>query len=156
FLSACQELFMKPLIGGQMRYHADNSERLDTVDHRLHLFGVGLFFVTLAARVIHLVVALAPGADTLSRWLSFFAGLPPALGAAMQAIRSQGEFHRVVRRSRAMSEALKQLGLEVGGVPVDSGQLNSQSLQEKVEETTRLMYDEVLDWRIVFQDRPLD
>lgn len=34
-------------------------------------------------------------------------------------------------------------------------ELNSQLLQQAVEQTTRLMYNEVLDWRIVFQDRPL-
>jgi hypothetical protein len=33
--------------------------------------------------------------------------------------------------------------------------LDSQLLQQAAERVTRLMYNEVLDWRIVFQDRPL-
>ena len=73
----------------------------------------------------------------------------------MAAIRSQGEFHRVVERSRAMQEELAQLSQVVANVPVRPNELNSQLLQQAVEQTTRLMYNEVLDWRIVFQDRPL-
>ena len=43
----------------------------------------------------------------------------------------------------------------VANVRARPGELNSQLLQQAVEQTTRLMYNEVLDWRIVFQDRPL-
>ena len=85
----------------------------------------------------------------------FCAAFLPALGAAMAAIRSQGEFHRVVQRSRAMYAELEKLIEAVAGVPRQPNELNSQLLQQAVVQTTRLMYNEVLDWRIVFQDRPL-
>lgn len=160
YLAACKELLLEALIAGQKAYHEDNAERLSSVDHRLHRAGECLFLATLAACAFHLLVALraqwfAETADAWERWLIFGAAFLPALGAAMAAIRGQGEFHRVVQRSRAMNDELSQLRQAVANVPTQPGELNSQLLQQVVEQTTRLMYNEVLDWRIVFQDRPL-
>jgi hypothetical protein len=161
YLSACRELLMKPFISGQQRYHSDNAERLTKVDHRLHRAGEFLFLTTLVACVLHLIVAL--GSEQFrehwtagERWLTFGAAFMPALGAAMAAIRSQGELHRVMLRSRAMQEELAHLAKAIANVPPLPNELNSQLLQQASERASRLMYNEVLDWRIVFQDRPLD
>jgi hypothetical protein len=160
YLSACRELVLYALIGEQGTYHKRNADRLGSVDHRLHRLGEMLFLATLIACVIHLAVASFSGwfgeaAEKWDRWLIFFAAFLPALGAAMAAIRSQGEFHRVVQRSRAMREELDQLRQAVAELPIRANELDSQLLQQAVEQATRLMYNEVLDWRIVFQDRPL-
>jgi hypothetical protein len=160
YLSACRELLLEALISGQENYHEGNARRLGSIDHRVHRWGELLFLATLGACVFHLLVALREGwfggtVDRWDRWLMFVAAFLPALGAAMAAIRSQGEFHRVVQRSRAMGDELGQLRQAVANVPTRPAELNSQLLQQAVEQTTRLMYNEVLDWRIVFQDRPL-
>jgi hypothetical protein len=162
YLAACRELLMTTLIAGQERYHKErNIEGLGSVDHRLHKIGASLFLATLAACAFHLFVGLyregfgEAAAVVWDRWLIFCAAFLPALGAAMAAIRSQGEFHRIVQRSRAMLAELEQLGQAVANVPPRANELNSQLLQQVVEKTTRLMYNEVLDWRIVFQERPL-
>src|SRR5262249_31411395 len=55
------------------------------------------------------------------------------LGAAMAAVRSQGEFHRVVERSRAMRAELAQLRQAVANVPTRPDELNSQLLGQAVE-----------------------
>lgn len=160
YLSACRELLLEALISGQENYHNDNAKRLSTVDHRLHRWGEFLFLATLGACAFHLLVALREEwfgemVEGWDRWLMFLAAFLPALGAAMAAIRSQGEFHRVVQRSRAMSDELQQLRQALANVPTRADELNSQLLQQAVERATRLMYNEVLDWRVVFQDRPL-
>lgn len=160
YLSACRELLLEALIAGQADYHKQNIARLHTVERRLHRSGEWLFLATLMVCLFHLAVALhepwfGAAAPALDRWLIFGAAFLPALGAAMAAIRSQGEFRRVVQRSRAMQEELAQLRQAVASVPMKADELNSQVLQLAVEQTTRLMYNEVLDWRIVFQDRPL-
>jgi hypothetical protein len=160
YLTACKELLLEALITDQEKYHQDNAARLRSVDHKLHRLGEGLFLATLAACASHFMVALyrdwfGQTFPVWDRWLMFGAAFLPALGAVMAAIRSQGEFHRVVERSRAMQEELAQLSQAVANVPVRPSELNSQLLQQAVEQTTRLMYNEVLDWRIVFQDRPL-
>lgn len=152
YLSGFKELLLKALIGGQENYHVENAKRLGPVDHRLRFFGEFLFLTTLAACVTHFFVVRHEGWD---RWLTFCAAFLPALGAAVAAIRSQGEFHRVVQRSRGMGEELEQLREAVANLPVRSNELNSRLLQQAAEQTTRLMYNEVLDWRIVFQERPL-
>jgi hypothetical protein len=160
YLTACKELLLEALITDQKKYHENNATRLKAVDHKLHRFGQGLFLATLAACTAHFFAALYHDwfdetYQVWDRWLMFCAAFLPALGAVMAAIRSQGEFHRVVERSRAMQEALAQLSQAVAKVPVRPNELNSQLLQQAAEQTTRLMYNEVLDWRIVFQDRPL-
>lgn len=159
YLAACKELLLTALIAEQKRYHqTKNIEGLGSVDHRLHRIGASLFLATLAACAFHLVVRIylgGVGETAVDRWLIFCAAFLPALGAAMAAIRSQGEFHRIVQRSRAMRAELEQLSQAVANVPLRANELNSQLLQQAVEQTTRLMYNEVLDWRIVFQDRPL-
>lgn len=160
YLSACRELLLEALISGQEDYHDGNARRLGSIDRRLHRWGEFLFLATLGACVFHLLVALREEwfvgtVDRWDRWLMFLAAFLPALGAAIAAIRSQGEFHRVVQRSLAMSDELALLRQAVANVPTRPDELNSQLLQQAVEQTTRLMYNEVLDWRIVFQDRPL-
>lgn len=160
YLACTKELLLEALIVGQEEYHRKNIKRLSSVDHKLHRFGETLFLATLAACAFHLFVALRPelfghSKEKLEGWLIFCAACLPALGAAMAVVRSQGEFQRVIQRSRAMREELAQLGQAVANVPARPNELNSQLLQQAVEKTTHLMYNEVLDWRIVFQDRPL-
>lgn len=161
YLSACKELLQEALIIGQEKYHRENLAGLRPVDNRLHRLGEWLFLATLAACASRLVVALFRDSFTLHTaeswdgWLMFCAAFLPAFGAAMAAIRSQGEFHRLVQRSRAMQDELAQLREVVANVPVRPNELSSQLLQQAAEQTSRLMYNEVLDWRIVFQDRPL-
>ncbi len=160
YLSACRELLLESLIADQAEYHEQNIKRVGTVDHRLHRAGEWLFLTTLAVCIFHFLVVFQEHwfGDTsaaLDRWLMFGAAFLPALGAALAAIRSQGEFHRVEQRSRAMQEELTQLRQAIASVPTRPNELNSQLLQQSVEQATRLMYNEVLDWRIVFQERPL-
>jgi hypothetical protein len=152
YLSGIKELLLEALIAGQKNYHDENTKRIGSVDRILRIFGESLFLTTLAACIFHFLVVRHEAWD---RWLVFYTAFLPALGAAFAAIRSQGEFHRVVQRARAMREELEQLSQAVANVPTRSNELNSQLLQQAVEQTTRLMYSEVLDWRIVFQERPL-
>jgi len=152
YLSGFKDLLLEALIVGQWDYHNRNMKRLGLVDHRLRLAGEGLFIATLVACLVHLFLV---GHEGLGGVLILFAASLPALGAAAAGIRSQGEFHRVVQRSRGMREELEQLRESIANVPTRPNELDSQLLQQAAERVTRLMYNEVLDWRIVFQDRPL-
>jgi len=79
----------------------------------------------------------------------------PAVGAAFSAIRSQAEFQRVSQRSFAMTDRLKKLQIDLAAIPTRPNELNSVELRECVGKVTDLMINEMLDWRVVFQDRPL-
>jgi len=159
YLLACRDLLLGTLIEGQKGYHKSTIKRLRSVDRRLHILGEVLFFTTLIVCILHfaqkVLTGEATGMGALERWLIFCAACLPALAGAMAAIRNQGELHRVVQRSEAMADRLELLGEAVASLLTAPGTLASQGLQRAVEETTRLMYNEVLDWRIVFQDRPL-
>jgi hypothetical protein len=90
-----------------------------------------------------------------TRWLTLFAAFLPALGAALAAIRSQAELHRVAQRSSAMHERLADMHLALASTPCRPDELNSVRLREIAQRISTLMIDEMLDWRVVFQDRPL-
>jgi hypothetical protein len=75
----------------------------------------------------------------------------PAIGAALAAIASQGEFGRIAERSHAMVLRLRALltRLRASDTPtsVTSGEI--------AEEAAETMTAELLDWQITFRDKPL-
>jgi hypothetical protein len=102
-----------------------------------------------------------PRIDWASPMLTFFAAFLPALGAALAGIANQGEFRRIARRSMAMKEQLDRFLREAAVV---RGRLHSgaiapaQSFDEAAAlsaDAARLLINEVLDWRVVVLDRPL-
>ena len=145
------------LVSGQIRYHGLTAERFHTLDHRLHLSGYVLFGSTFVACLAHFVLELemTPPPLCIAAVLTILNALLPAFGAALAAIRSQGEFQRLVRRSEAMERALKRLQLQLGMVQPQDGALKSQDLRRAGERVAQLMLDETLEWRVVFEDRPL-
>jgi len=94
--------------------------------------------------------------------LIFLAGFLPAMGAATAGINNQGEFQRLSMRSKAMAERLRLLDtratnllarLESTSRPWVLGA--SVDVRELATEAAQLMVNEVLDWRVIFLDRPL-
>lgn len=147
---------LEELLSEQKRYHRKRAGRCHTVEHWLHVGGLTSLALTLLACCLHLF-HLGFSAEVLTS----ISGFLPALGAALAGISNQGEFRRVSKRSEAMEQ---QLGLLVervvalrDGVP-DPGQvvqLSSAQVGYLSEEAARLLVSEVLDWRVVFVDRPL-
>lgn len=153
---------IKELLDGQIRYHRDNAKRSHRIENRLHKAGIWLMAMTLAACVLHLITS-----SVFPIWagliLTFFCGFFPALGAAMAGINNQGEFRRVEKRSEAMSlqipklrEELDQLEEKLDGIEDGKGALLSVQLAALASRAAQLMVNEVLDWRVVFMDRPLN
>jgi hypothetical protein len=149
--------FQEVLTRGQIKYHEVISQRLRKVDHRLHAVGTGLFVSTFVACVFHL--ALKFGDYSVPPWtamlLIILNALLPAIGAALAGIRSQAELQRLVRRSEAMQKALANLQLQLSMITPAANRLKSQEIRGIVERIAQLMLNETLDWRVVFQDRPL-
>jgi hypothetical protein len=54
-----------------------------------------------------------------------------------------------------MASRLEDLRLEMASVPTRPGELNSVRLSHYARKVAQLMINEMLDWRVVFQDRPL-
>jgi hypothetical protein len=151
------------VLASQSTFHDRNGQRCERIHDRLHLSGNVLIVSTLLACGAHIVLGLPylPQIDWASPMLTFFAAFLPALGAALAGIANQGEFRRIARRSMAMKEQLDRFLREAAVV---RGRLHSgaiapaQSFDEAAAlsaDAARLLINEVLDWRVVVLDRPL-
>jgi hypothetical protein len=156
-LGAIRTTLCDILMQGQIKYHDRNATDLSAIDRRLHWLANGLFGGTFVACAVHFSLMIAM--DAIPAWAGILLvtlnAVLPAFGAAIAAIRNQGEFHRIAQRSRAMCEELSDLQMALADIPSRANELKSQNMRRIMEQTARLMINETLDWRIVFQDRPL-
>ncbi len=155
-------------IRGQIDYHENNAERMEKLDARFVALTKSLFGVAIAAAVAAgilqawLLLCVLPGSVAHSLavlWITaaiaFLATASPTLGAALAGIRSQAEFERVKKRSRAMLHTLQRICKELDARDHRQEKISLAALNLIVAEAGQLMVDELLDWRIVFKDRPL-
>ncbi len=145
-------------IDGQVVYQEANAERLHRADKLLHRAGYLLFGLAGVACILHLlnyVLHIFGHDGRIALGLTLVSVVGPAFGAALTAIRFQGEFERVTKRSLAMKTQLEQISEELqkscsaGAIP------SSAALGEIATRGAALMISEVLDWRTVFLERPL-
>ena len=93
--------------------------------------------------------------DYVTRRKALAATAAPAFGAALAGIRTQAEFERVKKRSRATLQTLQRICKELASGDRSGEKISYSALNLIVAEAGQLMVDELLDWRIVFKDRPL-
>jgi hypothetical protein len=143
-------LASKEAIDGQAEYHDTNARRFRALDHRVTV--VGLFLFSLAG-----IAAFSSVIErNTSAAIAFAATVFPAFGAALAGVRSQGEFERVKKRSEAMHDELKRQVERLETLRNGAAPISSTILGTIVAESGQLMLDELLDWRIVFRDRPFE
>ena len=150
-------------LGKQVAYHKENRKRSQRIERRLDLFGLAVLAVTLMACLAHLVVGVGMSTP-LPLWAQgdvlFFSGFLPAVGAATAGVSNQGEFRRMAKRSAAMEAQLGQLR---SAAETLSARLDSPTVPRGIwrectslaSRATKIMINEVLDWRVVFLDEPL-
>lgn len=150
-------------IDGQVIYHRGNAARLHKADRVLHRAGYLLFGLAAVACSLHLLnyalllfhKHLFAHDGRIALVLTFISVVGPAFGAALTAIRFQGEFERVIKRSQAMQTQLKQISEELQRSCSAGATPSSAALAEIATKGAQLMISEVLDWRTVFLERPL-
>ena len=153
------------LLKDQIEYHKTNTERCHRIETRLHWAGIFLLAMTLIACFLHVLPNLVH-VQSLRNWglvLTFLCGFFPALGASLAGINNQGEFRRIEKRSDAMLEQLEKLKDQTDLLiqALESPQYKecqqfSGIVAELAGNASELMITEVLDWRVVFLDRPLN
>lgn len=147
---------IEDLLDGQLKYHNQNARRSRTIEHRLHWGIVILLGMTIIACILHILYNSIPG-----NILTLLCGFFPALGASLAGINNQGEFRRIAKRSEAMQE---QITLMKNRIVKLHERINQPSIGTSfaaevsilIGDSARLLVQEVLDWRIVFIDRPLE
>jgi hypothetical protein len=155
-------------IRGQIDYHEHNADRMEKLDSRFVGLTKALFGVAILAAISAMVLQAPWFKDSLRsilpgwlplRWATavtaFLATASPTLGAALAGIRSQAEFERVKKRSRAMLHTLQRICKELDARDDRAENISLAALNLIVADAGQLMVDELLDWRIVFKDRPL-
>jgi hypothetical protein len=149
----------------QCVYHVRNAHRCELIEHRLQRTGATLFGLTLLACVLHLFPALHHAIPLVSQLsagaLTFFAGFFPALGASLAGIVNQGEFRRLHKRSVSMERQLAQRLARLGELRSAARAAQhvgpfAVELALQASEAARLVASEMLDWRVVVLDRPLE
>lgn len=160
--TALQQLI--DVLRGQVGFHSTSSFRHQTLEHRLHRGGMILLWCTLVAGGLHFSASLFSWHVPLQflAILTFCCGCFPAFGAALAGILNQGEFARNSKRSAAMKEQLgqllgrvEQLGVQLDREPDRPTRQFSALVASHANQTAGLLVHEVLDWRVVFLDRPL-
>lgn len=147
---------------GQIEFHQKTAARCSRIEHRLHLLEVILLTLTLACCCQHLAQSFWPDwFHVPGGILTFCCGFFPAAGAALAGISNQGEFRRIAQRSESMAERLaeqlkkvERLQQQLDNPGTGQKQFSSE-IAAVASETARTMVNEVLDWRVIFQDRPL-
>jgi hypothetical protein len=136
----------------QIAYHHMNAHRMHKLSHRLHTIATSLFALTITALVAYLVFyAFSPGmASGGSKLLVVLTAGLPALGAALQGIREQGEFERAATRSHSTAAQLEKLAGDLSVRP-----LSLTRAKALVEEAARVMLDDVGEWRSTFETRKM-
>ena len=153
------------LVNGQLDYHAKTARRCQRIEKILHRCGIALLLLTLAACGLHLLPNVLHAVHFSARLpplLTFAGGFFPALGAALAGIINQGEFRRIEKRSESMQEQLNSLKLAIESLRNRINQASdpppeqfSVPVTALASDAARLLLNEVLDWRVVFLDRPL-
>lgn len=157
-----QLTYLRDVLAEQHVYHKRTFERSTRLEHRLHTAGKWLLGTTLLACVAHLLPALWPDLHLPKRLppiLTFLCGFLPALGAALAGISDQSELHRVSKRSHGMADALGSLlaraDAMINTIAIEHPAGASSGARDLAAEAAALLVHEVLDWRIIFLDRPL-
>jgi hypothetical protein len=144
----------------QMAFHRVAAARASRIEHRLHVTDMAFFSATLVCCALHLVHGFWLHEAHIGHWLTFCCGFFPAVGAALAGIGNQGEFRRIAQRSKSMAERLEQQLEKLAAIehrlqqPSPARPQLSTELAGLASEAAQTMVNEVLDWRIIFQDRP--
>jgi hypothetical protein len=151
---------LQSVVKEQAAFHEHTCLRAERIMHRLHMITLCLLVLTVGSVVIHLVLHLAGGhaAPLFEDVLTFVSAGFPALGAALAGINNQGEFARIMKRSEAMANGLHLLSNEIDRVSLNSaGEEPAMRLRKMSPLAVRaadLMVGELLDWQVIFLDRP--
>lgn len=181
YVAACRDAFEHGMLGGQLQYHINASDRWRSILHKLHNTTMVCFVIAFIAAGWHVAEEFAHwmsrqretpattldarpgpqnqdhaaredhGAPTWGLWLTFLAAGLPAVGAAAHAVGAAGEFHRLAQRSDAMAGRLHELRRQVLATQGQS----SASIAQYATLASSLMMDEVCDWRILCRQPPI-
>ena len=135
----------------QIAYHRRAAHLAESLDHRLHLIGLGLFAATVIGCLV-LIIGLLVAPDWVSARAKLFviisAGLP-AVGTAIFGIRVQGDFAGTARRSLSTATRLAATAEQARHA------VELPRAADLFEEAARFMLADLGEWQLAHQQREL-
>jgi hypothetical protein len=144
YVRACRSYVRTEWLAGQARYHEETAARYEALDLLLETIQFTLLLLTIGVCIVHVVVHLP--------WLTFLAGVLPALSAALASIAGQAEVVRLRDRSLSMQRAIART---LGALAQDGAATSSAALRRVVESTAQRLLEEAIEWRVLFRFRPI-
>lgn len=142
-------------IASQKDYHRKTGRELHVAEHRLHLLGGILFYLTLGTCVAFSVLYLPvlhhlESYSTISKAVTIATALLPSFGAAFAGILAQADLGAVVRRSE---ETLRHLESLDRAIERDVPSLTN--VTGRINTASEVMLSDLEAWRTIFVSRPL-
>jgi hypothetical protein len=148
YLSKVRDIIRDPELRSQIDYNAANARLMSHTAKSLRTIARVLFSVTLAGCAAFLVMGIFEIPVPLTS--IFVTALLPTIGAALNAIRVQGDFETVARRCEAARRRLVELDRTIS-----EESLQFARLSDRIEKAADLMTADVSEWQILFSTRPL-
>lgn len=149
---------LRGLIDGQLAYFENDCQKMERLDHRLHLLGTWLFGMTAISCLVLLLVKalghLLPGEEFtvahVTTGVTILSATLPAFGSAIYGIRMQGDFSGTAERARALAEKLQFLTTAIG-----EGEPDFDGMSRCARGLTALLTADVSTWFHATSARPL-
>jgi hypothetical protein len=142
---------------GQARFHESYAARELTIAARFEWLGARLFAasaVVTAVAILFFGYMIASEMKTAAKVVAdltmFVVAAFPAMGAALFALRSHGEFERNAKLSEATRKRLESIIDRL-----DKGGLDFSAVARATDETAEVLTGELADWQFVFWGKPL-
>lgn len=158
YIEAVRSAVLEAELDAQIAYHHRNSRRMELAAHRLHQAGLVLFATPILVGASYLAAfggfLATHGKLELAHNMRFYvtaltASLP-AFGAALNAIRVQGDFETVARRSEVAAARLATIRAAMKDDPCEFARLS-----DRIQRAVSVMGVEHSEWRTLFGTRPL-
>jgi hypothetical protein len=152
YLLAVREIVRAAEIRSQIGYNHKNAHAMEEAGHRMHIAGSILFgatFVLCAGLLVFFLVDFEL-AEQYRYYAVFFTALFPTIGAAINAIRAQGDFQSVALRAQETA-----VNLEVLDHAMENEPLEFARLADRLEKTVDVLMADNAEWHVLFRTRPL-
>jgi hypothetical protein len=156
YLAEVRGAVVEAELNGQISYHHANSHRMEMAAHRLHANGVFLFAAPVFVGVTFLLailVQLITGwewAENIRFFVTALTAAFPTFGAALNAVRVQGDFETVGERSTATAARLATVRNALQEEPLEFPRLT-----DRTQRAAEVMSIDLAEWQTLFRTRPL-
>jgi hypothetical protein len=162
YLSKLADALRKGELAEQMDYNSGTVRRMHDIEKGLHALGFYCFLATVGICVVFLILqvpALHPSeacTKTVEHWTTFLTALLPTLGAALSAIRVQGDFESFATRATRTLSRLERIDgaidqLKPGATPP----ITLARLADHADKAAEAMSSDLDEWQILSTTKPV-